>query len=318
MVEKGEDGSAVTESVGELVVCVPPPRCDHREDQSSTLVEEIVIDVRVVRTDIGGHVRDIECNWTTAAGFEVDEARPVRCVEDVPWMGLAVQELLGRAAASDGPAGAPQRVEQELTPGHVELRCAITVRHETFRGLDPVRDVRCRHVDVAHSRMKSLERVCIVGRREPVGRACVVVGPERDGEAIASVDARFDPGLRGCHGCPRCDELLRQFKFERGHFLADRCDSCECITGEQAQRELVRVLNDGHVVDGQVQSGRCRRHGSHRTRRVGRVHEPILSPDDRRNDGLPGSVRWRPARSPPWWLPRRSWILSLSWSAPRD
>ena len=41
----GEDGSAVTESVGELVVSVPSPRCDHRKHQLSALVEEILIDL---------------------------------------------------------------------------------------------------------------------------------------------------------------------------------------------------------------------------------------------------------------------------------
>ena len=60
MAEEGEDGPAVTESVGELVVSVPSPRCDHRKHQPSTLVEEILIDLQVVLTDIARHVRYVE------------------------------------------------------------------------------------------------------------------------------------------------------------------------------------------------------------------------------------------------------------------
>ena len=291
MAEKGEDGSAVTESVGELVVSVPSPRCDHRKHQPSTLVEEILVDLRVVLTDIVGHVRDIECSWATAAGFEVDEERSVRCVEDVSRMGLAVKELLGSAAAVDLLTHALQCVEQELTTWPVECRCSIPVRHQTLRFLDPVRDVRCRYVDVAHSGMKSLERVCIVGGRELVRGPAVVVSPKRDSEAVALVDARFDPGLQSCHRSLSCDELLSELKLERGHFLAHRCDSSEYVTRQKTQRQLVRVLNDGHVVGGQAQGGGSRSHGNHCTRHNVCVHERILSLDIRRTrERRPGTL----------------------------
>lgn len=266
MAEKGKDGSAVTESVGELVVSVPSPCRDHRKHQPSTLVEELLIDARVVRTDIGRDVRYIEFNWATAAGLEVDEERPAGCVEDVPRMGLAVKELLGRAAPIDVLTDTPQCVEQKFTPCGVECRCSITVRYKTLRFLHPVSDVRSRYVYVAHSGVKSLERVCIVGGRELIRRPCVVVGPQRDGEAIALVDARFGRGLQGRHGCLSGDELLRELKLERGHFLAHGCDPSEYITRQETQRELVRVLDDSHVPDGQVHGNGNRSHGSHRTR----------------------------------------------------
>ncbi len=154
-----EDGSAVAESVGELVVSVPSPRCDHRKHQPSTLVEKVLIDLSVVRTDIARHVGHIEFNGATATGFEVDEERPLGCVEDVSRMGLAVKELLGGGGPFDLLTGGVQRGDQEFTPCGVECRCSITVRHQTLRFFDPVREVRCCYVDVAHSGMKSLQRV---------------------------------------------------------------------------------------------------------------------------------------------------------------
>ena len=81
----------MTPSVRELVVSVPSPRRDHREYQPAALGEEILIDVQVVITDIGRRVRHIELNWATTAGFEVDEDRATRGVEDVSRMRLAVK-----------------------------------------------------------------------------------------------------------------------------------------------------------------------------------------------------------------------------------
>ena len=141
MAEQGENASAVAEAVGELVVSVPPPRGDHRQHQSSTLAEEILIDPQVVPAYVLGHVRHIKLNGATAAGFEVDEARPTGGVEDVPRMRLTVQYLLNRAAAFEPLAGTVQRVEQKFTPCGAEGRCSITVRHQALRFLDPVGDV---------------------------------------------------------------------------------------------------------------------------------------------------------------------------------
>ena len=86
---------------------------------------------------------------------------------------------------------------------------------------------------------------------------------------------------------------IRELNLERGHFLAHRCDSSEYVTRQKTQRELVRVLNDGHVVGGQAQGGGSRSHGSHCTRHNVCVHERILSLDV-------GRTRERTDRRRPW------------------
>jgi len=103
--------------------------------------------------------------------------------------------------------------------------------------------VRCRDVDVAHSDMKPLKRMRIVGGRDLVRG--VVVCPERDGEAIAPVDERRDPGLKGHHRSVSSDELPGELNLECcSDVEAGGCDSSEYITRKKAQREPGRVLND--------------------------------------------------------------------------
>ena len=127
------------------------------------------------------------------------------------------------------------------------LRCRVQVfvrgRHEPLRFLDPVREVRCRDVDAAHSGVKSLERVCIVGRRELARGPCVLVGPQRDGEAIAFVEARFDHGLQGggnrSHGSHTFGvhkQILSCYLWTNG-----TCDPARCS---------VRFATEAHRLDG--------------------------------------------------------------------
>ena len=95
--------------IREFIADVPSPGSDHRQNEPPTLLEQDLIDIRIVRADLVRHVRDIEFDWPTATRFEVDEERAVLRAEDVAWMRFAVQQLLGSSAAVDLLTRALQR-----------------------------------------------------------------------------------------------------------------------------------------------------------------------------------------------------------------
>jgi len=109
LAEQGQDVSAVSVPIRELIAGVPSPCSDHRKNKPPTLAEQDLIDIRIVRADLVRHVRNIEFDWPTATRFEVDEERAVLRAEDVAWMRFAVQQLLGSAAAVDLATHALQR-----------------------------------------------------------------------------------------------------------------------------------------------------------------------------------------------------------------
>ncbi len=102
----------------------------------------------------------------------------------------------------------------------------------------------------------------------------------KDGSAVTeSVGELFVSVPSPCrdHRKHQPSTLVEELKLERGHFLAHGCDPSEYITRQETQRELVRVLDDSHVPDGQVHGNGNRSHGSHRTRHPVNVHKRILS-----------------------------------------
>jgi len=94
--------------IRELIAHVPSPGSDHRQNEPPALLEQDLIDNRIVRADVFRQMRDIELDWPTAASFEVDEERTVLRAEDVAFMRFAVQQLLCRSAAVDLLTRAPQ------------------------------------------------------------------------------------------------------------------------------------------------------------------------------------------------------------------
>ena len=58
--EQGQDVSAVSVPIRELIADVPSPGSDHRKNEPPTLLEQDLIDIRIVRADLFRHVRDIE------------------------------------------------------------------------------------------------------------------------------------------------------------------------------------------------------------------------------------------------------------------
>ena len=109
LAEHGHDVSSVLVPIRELIAGVPSPCSDHRKNKPPTLLEQDLIDIGIVGADLVRHVRKIEFDWPTATRFEVDEERAALRAEEVAWMGFAVQQLLGSAAAVDLASHALQR-----------------------------------------------------------------------------------------------------------------------------------------------------------------------------------------------------------------
>ena len=77
--------------IREFIADVPSPGSDHRKNKPPTLLEQDLIDIRIVRADLYRQMRDIKFDWPTATRFKVDEERTVLRAEDVAWMRFAVQ-----------------------------------------------------------------------------------------------------------------------------------------------------------------------------------------------------------------------------------
>ena len=81
----------------------------------------------------------------------------------------------------------------------------------------------------------------------------MVVGPQRDHEAITLIDAWVHSGLKCGDRAPGIGEPLSKLDFE---FVRPsecyRCHPGKYVTWQQAQSELVRVVNNARVLDGQV------------------------------------------------------------------
>jgi hypothetical protein len=195
---------------------------------------------------------DVELNGPAATRFEVDEQEPFLRAEHVAGMWLAVKELLGGATILDLPAQVSQRVPEELSVGIGELRSTASIRNERLGLRHSIGEVRRRHVHLPHPGMKPRERVCVLGRRGLSSRRRLVVGPERDREAVTHVDTWLHSWLEGNGGASGCCEPLRKLDFELGHLLTNTGDPRNDVTRQQAQRELVRVLKNDRVIDPQV------------------------------------------------------------------
>src|SRR5215475_7714410 len=103
--------------VREFVADVPAPGSDHRKHEPPALGEQDLIDVRIARADVLGHVGNIKLDGSTAARFEVDEQQAVAGAEDVARMRFAVQQLLGGTETVDPVTRALQRAEEEMPVG---------------------------------------------------------------------------------------------------------------------------------------------------------------------------------------------------------
>ena len=80
---------------------VPAPRCDHGENELPALVQQSLVNARVVLADRLGDMGEIELDGSMAARLKVDEQRTVLRTEHIALMRLTVEQLLHGAAVID-------------------------------------------------------------------------------------------------------------------------------------------------------------------------------------------------------------------------
>src|SRR5713101_8020209 len=100
--------------VWELVASIPAPRCDHRQHEDPALAQQALVDTRIVLADFFGRMGEVEFNRPATARLEVYEQQPALRGEHVARVRLAVQQLLGAAAAAGHSSQASQRAAEEL------------------------------------------------------------------------------------------------------------------------------------------------------------------------------------------------------------
>ena len=88
-----------------------------------------MVDVGIVRADLGGYVGDVELDRTAATRLQVDENRALPRGENVAWMRLAVEQLFDRAVVVD-------RAPCTLERAHQQVAVRVGERRRLFWGTD--------------------------------------------------------------------------------------------------------------------------------------------------------------------------------------
>ena len=151
-------------SIRKLIADVPSPGSDHGEDEPPTLLEQDLIEIRVVRADLDRRVRNVKLDRPTATGLEVDEERAVGCAEDVAWMRFAVQQLLLGAAVVNLLPRALQRAEEEMPVGLTQCGGLVSARNQAHSLGGSFREGRRRSCDGSHVQVQAMQRVCVLDR----------------------------------------------------------------------------------------------------------------------------------------------------------
>lgn len=163
LAQHGQDVSAVSVPMRELIADIPSPGSDHRKNKAPTLLEQDLIDLRVVGADLGRHVRNIKLDRSAATRFEVDEKRAVLGAEEVAWMRFAVQQLLGSSTVVDLLTRAVQRAQEEMPVRLSERGGCVSVRDQPHSLCGSFHEVRRRQLDASHPRVQAMEGVCVFG-----------------------------------------------------------------------------------------------------------------------------------------------------------
>jgi hypothetical protein len=64
--------------IRKLITDVPAPGRDHRKNEPTTLLEQNLIDIGIVQTDLLRHMGNVEFDGASATRLEVDEEQAVR------------------------------------------------------------------------------------------------------------------------------------------------------------------------------------------------------------------------------------------------
>jgi len=235
-----------------LVVAIPTPGCDHRQHQDPALAQQVVVKGRIVRAHLIRHVRDVELDGSAATRLQVREQQLVRRPEHIAGVRLAMEQLLGGVTPTDCPGRRSQRADQKLAVRIPKIRGPGAVADQRLRFRDAIREMGRNEVGSPHAGVQPLKRLRIRGWRDvPVGLR-LVVGPQRDDEAVAHVDARHHPRIERSHGAIGFGEPTSDLDFELCASPAVHVrDPSENVTGPQVKREPVRVVENDGVIDTQ-------------------------------------------------------------------
>src|SRR5947209_3148645 len=219
-IERGSDLAeplcAQLAPVRELVVAIPAPRCDDREQEDPTIAKQVLIGCRVVLTDFLGRMRDVELDRSAAACLQVYKEQPSLRPEQVARMRLAVQQLRTSATPFDGAPQVSQRLAEQLPLRVRKLRSVGAVAKQRLRLFDSIREVRRSHIDLPHAGMQPRHHLRILGWCDGTRRHRLVVFPQRDPEAATHVDARLHARLKLSHRAIGLGEPPSDLNLELG------------------------------------------------------------------------------------------------------
>jgi hypothetical protein len=77
-----------------LVIQIPTPRRHHRQHEAATLLNQFAVSSGISPANGLRDMGEIELDGATTTRLEVNEQHTVRSVQHVPWVRLAMQQLL--------------------------------------------------------------------------------------------------------------------------------------------------------------------------------------------------------------------------------
>ena len=154
-----------------------------------------MVHARIMLANFFGGMGNVKLDRPTAARLEVYEERPSARTEQVARMRLAVQQLLASAPATDRATQPAERVAEEFPVGTEQRWSPLPVANLSLRIGDSIGEVRRVQIGLAEGGMQPHKCARILGWCDLRSRG-LVVGPERDGEAIPQIDPVFGPGLK--------------------------------------------------------------------------------------------------------------------------
>ena len=161
--QRGEELHGLPDFRSGTVFRIQPPGRDHRKHEAPAVVEQCGIDAGIAVADLRRDVREVELDRTATSSLEVNEQRAVPGVEDVPGVWFAVQQLLRGTSSGDHGHHATERVHEKVTVGVAEARSPVAAPNKELSFPDPIREVRCRDIDLPHAGVKPRERVSVIG-----------------------------------------------------------------------------------------------------------------------------------------------------------
>ena len=128
-------------AIRKLIPHIPTPSRDHRQNETTTLLEQHRVEARIAPADLVGHMSNVELDRASAARLEVDEEQAVPRTKQVAGMRLAVQQRVGAHLAAKCLPPAAERVEEQRPISIKERRRVVSIRQESPAAA--TRSVKC-------------------------------------------------------------------------------------------------------------------------------------------------------------------------------